>query len=177
MLKKIAVNVSTHQFNSKNFLNDVENVLKAYRIKAKNLELELVESIVVDDVEIVRKKMQSLRDLGISISIDDFGTGYSSLSYLKKLPFTTLKIDKAFVDDIPNDKDDIELVNTILAISNNFKLEVVSEGVENYEQYSYLKGMSCDYMQGYYCSKPLNAKDFHDLLKSNNGICTILKKR
>ena len=177
LLKKIAVNVSTHQFNSKSFLNEVENVLKSNKINARNLELELVESIIVDDVEIVRKKMQSLRDLGISISIDDFGTGYSSLSYLKKLPFTTLKIDKAFVDDIPDDKDDIELVNTILAISNNFKLEVVSEGVENYEQYSYLKGMSCDYMQGYYCSKPLSAKDFHDLLKSDNGICTILKKR
>jgi len=173
-LSKIAINLSAHQFNNPNFLVEIKNMIEEKGIDASCLELELVESIVVDNVEEVSNKMQKLRDLGMSISIDDFGTGYSSLSYLKKLPFTTLKIDRSFVMDLQDDRDDKELVSAILMIAQNFNFDVVSEGVETYEQYQFLNEKQCTYLQGYYCSKPLSVTDFSDLLQSSNGVCTKL---
>ncbi|MCX6076812.1 MAG: EAL domain-containing protein [Campylobacterales bacterium] len=170
-LKKIAINISVHQFDNPEFLNQVDRILKSSGIKPQNLELELVESIIVKDVETVREKMQELRDLGVGISIDDFGTGYSSLSYLKKLPFTTLKIDKSFVQDIQFDADDKELISTILTIAKNFNLDVVAEGVETAEQYQFLSERMCGYMQGYYCSKPMSVLSFEKLLISSAGVC------
>ncbi|MBU1658741.1 EAL domain-containing protein [bacterium] len=165
-LKKIAVNVSVHQFNNSNFLMQVNQAIQKNEIEPHSLELELTESIIVSDVNIVRAKMQELRDLGVGISIDDFGTGYSSLSYLKKLPFTTLKIDKSFVQDIQYDADDKELISTILTIADNFDLEVLAEGIENYEQYTFLNDKGCQYFQGYYYAKPMSAENFTKLLES-----------
>ncbi|MFA6192181.1 MAG: EAL domain-containing protein [Sulfurimonas sp.] len=176
-LKKIAVNISVHQFDNPEFLNQVDRVLQNSGIKPQNLELELVESIIVKDVETVREKMQELRDLGVGISIDDFGTGYSSLSYLKKLPFTTLKIDKSFVQDIQFDADDKELISTILTIAKNFNLDVVAEGVETAEQYQFLSEKMCGYMQGFYCSKPMNALSFTNLLASSAGVCEMVSNQ
>ena len=169
--KKIAVNVSTYQFNNKSFLTQVENVIKSSQIRPENLELELTESIIVTDIESVRNKMIKLRNLGVNLSIDDFGTGYSSLSYLKMLPFTTLKIDKSFTQDIQDNVDDKELISTIITIAQNFNLEVVIEGVETYEQYLFTYGKRPKYMQGYYCSKPVSKEQFTLMLDSNNGVC------
>ncbi|MFA6136483.1 MAG: EAL domain-containing protein [Sulfurimonas sp.] len=176
-LKKIAVNISVHQFDNPEFLNQVNRILHSSGIKPQNLELELVESIIVKDVNIVREKMQKLRDLGIGLSIDDFGTGYSSLSYLKKLPFTTLKIDKSFVQDIQFDADDKELISTILTIAKNFNLDVVAEGVETDEQYKFLSERMCGYMQGFYCSKPMNVLSFTNLLASSEGVCEMVSNQ
>ncbi|MDD2791173.1 MAG: EAL domain-containing protein [Sulfurimonas sp.] len=169
--KKIAVNISVRQFNYSGFVKQVEDIIKYTGINPKNLELELVESVIVQEVESVRQKMQQLRKVGVQISIDDFGTGYSSLSYLKSLPFTTLKIDKSFIQDIEADIDDKELISTILTIAKNFNLEVIAEGVELSEQYSFLDERNCDYMQGYYCAKPMDAKSFEAFLASGNGYC------
>ena len=170
-LKKIAVNVSVHQFNAPEFLVQVQNIIAKSGIQREHLELELTESIIVKDIEKVRNKMQQLRDLGVNLSIDDFGTGYSSLSYLKKLPFTTLKIDKSFTQDIANDIDDKELISTIITIAENFNLEVVIEGVETYEQYAFVNEKRATFMQGYYCSKPMEKDSFEAMLESNNGVC------
>ncbi|ADN09008.1 sensor domain-containing protein [Sulfurimonas autotrophica] len=167
-LQKIAVNISAHQFENSNFLHDVDSIIKKTNIKPSCLELELVESALVENLKTVSTRMQKLRDLGVSISIDDFGTGYSSLSYLKKLPFTTLKIDKSFVMDIQNDVDDKELISAILMIAQTFNFEVVAEGVETQEQYLFLKEKKCTYLQGYYCSKPLPNEQFIQFLRKNS---------
>lgn len=167
-LQKIAVNISAHQFENPNFLHDVALIMKQTTINPNCLELELVESALVENLETVSTRMQNLRDLGVSISIDDFGTGYSSLSYLKKLSFTTLKIDKSFVMDIQNDIDDKELISAILMIAQTFNFEVVAEGVETHEQYLFLKEKKCTYLQGYYCSKPLPNKQFIQFLRKNS---------
>jgi diguanylate cyclase (GGDEF)-like protein/PAS domain S-box-containing protein len=171
---RIAVNISVRQFNYSGFLEQVKYIINDTGINPNCLELELVESIIVKDVEMVREKMNKLRKLGIRISIDDFGTGYSSLSYLKKLPFTTLKIDKSFVQDIQDDADDKELVSTILTIAKNFNLEVIAEGVETYEQYTFLQERACDYMQGYYCSRPMDVKSFEVFFVSTGGFCQVI---
>lgn len=173
-LKKIAVNVSVHQFNAPDFLTQVENILTQSGIKKEHLELELTESIIVKDISGVRAKMQQLRDLGVNLSIDDFGTGYSSLSYLKKLPFTTLKIDKSFTQDIGHDIDDKELISTIITIAENFNLEVVIEGVETYEQYAFVNERKATFMQGYFCSKPMEKESFEAMLTLTNGICPVM---
>ena len=173
-LKKIADIVSVHQFNAPNFLMQVENIIAQSGIVKEHLELELTESIIVKDISGVRAKMQQLRDLGVNLSIDDFGTGYSSLSYLKKLPFTTLKIDKSFTQDIGNDVDDKELISTIITIAENFNLEVVIEGVETYEQYAFVNERKATFMQGYFCSKPMEKESFEAMLESSNGICSIM---
>ena len=173
-LKKIAVNVSVHQFNAPEFLLQVENIIAQSGIQKEHLELELTESIIVKDIEKVRNKMQQLRDIGVKLSIDDFGTGYSSLSYLKKLPFSTLKIDKSFTQDIGNDIDDKELISTIITIAENFNLEVVIEGVETYEQYAFVNERRATFMQGYFCSKPMEKESFEAMLESSNGVCSIM---
>lgn len=173
-LKKIAVNISAYQFDNPKFLQQVATLIASSTINPICLELELVESALVEDVDKISTKMQALRDLGISMSIDDFGTGYSSLSYLKKLPFTTLKIDKSFVMDLQDNNENKELINAILMIAQNFNFDVVAEGVETYGQYLYLKEKNCTYMQGYYCSRPIPAYDFTELLKQNAGSCTKL---
>ena len=102
--------------------------------------------------------------MGVRLSIDDFGTGYSSLSYLKSLPVSELKIDKSFIDDILKDSDDLEVVKAIIEIGKALRLNIVAEGVETFEQYNLLKNLKVDYIQGYYFSKPLTAKDFIQFL-------------
>ncbi|DAB29325.1 MAG TPA: hypothetical protein CFH84_10110 [Sulfurimonas sp. UBA12504] len=171
---RIAVNVSVRQFNYPDFVKQVEEILYSSGITPQSLELELVESIIVKDIHSARKKMDKLRKLGVRLSIDDFGTGYSSLAYLKRLPFTTLKIDKSFVQDIQDDVDDKELISTILTIAKNFNLEVVAEGVESYEQYSFLHERLCDYMQGYYCSRPMSVENFEIFFTATGGFCQVI---
>lgn len=159
-LETIAINISVRQFNNADFVSSLKEMIKQSGIDPMNIELELVESIIIDDLEKAKIKMQELKKLGIGLSIDDFGTGYSSLSYLKQLPFTTLKIDQSFVKDIEVDPEDKELIETILNIAKRFRLKVVAEGVETKEQYHFLKEKGCDFYQGYLCSKALDNDSF-----------------
>jgi len=172
-LRKISVNVSSKQFNENSFIQKVLQAINRHGIKPGQLELELTESIIIDNLEKVSKQMRRLRGHNVLISIDDFGTGYSSLSYLKRLPFTTLKIDKSFTQDIQTDTDDAELISTIITIAHGFDLKVIAEGVETPEQHTFLDQHRCDYFQGYYCSTPISAKAFFDLLLANDGICAV----
>ncbi len=171
-LRKIAVNVSSKQFNEATFIDKVLHAVRQSGIKPSQLELELTESIIVDNLEKISENMKLLRAHNVDISIDDFGTGYSSLSYLKKLPLSTLKIDKSFTQDIQTDVDDAELISTIIAITHRFNLDVIAEGVETKEQYAFLDKNQCNYFQGYYCSQPLPNKDFFNLLQTHKVICT-----
>ena len=123
------------------------------------LELEITESMTMD-VNYAIKTLRELRQLGVRISIDDFGTGYSSLSYLKKFPINYLKIDKSFVSDIMNDESDANIVGTIISMAHNLGLKVIAEGVEDKEQLRFLQLRNCDFVQGYFFSRPISSRNF-----------------
>ena len=133
-------------------------------IKPTELELEITESVLLQDVDKTLVELKALKEAGVSLSIDDFGTGYSSLSYLKRFPIDTIKIDRSFVQDLHQDTDDAAICAAILAMSQQLGLNVVAEGVETREQLEFLRRHNCDHIQGYICSKPLPASEFLALL-------------
>lgn len=166
-IDRIAINVSAVQFKQDDFVEKVIRIVAESGIVPSMLELELTESTIIDKVDTVIQKMNRLRAAGINISMDDFGTGYSSLAYLKRLPFTTLKIDRSFVRDIMIDSDDAALIETILSMASIFKFEVIAEGVETIEQFRFLENHGCQFFQGYLCSRPVKAVHFEELLSQN----------
>jgi diguanylate cyclase (GGDEF)-like protein len=167
---QMAVNLSVRQFGQKSLFKSIVNILKETGLDAKQLELELTESMLMSDTKETLKILRSLKSLGIKLSIDDFGTGYSSLAYLKDLPVHTLKIDKSFTDEIVLHSEEAPIVNSIISLAKNLKLHVVAEGVENYEQVRYLIAHGCDEIQGYYFSKPASADVIESLLKSEKNL-------
>ena len=167
---QIAVNLSARQFGQKDLLKSITDILLETGMNPLKLELELTESMIMNDAEDAKKILQSIKSLGIHLSIDDFGTGYSSLSYLKNLPVDTLKIDKSFTDDIVLHSDEAPIVASIIALAKNLKLKVVAEGVETYEQVKYLRAHRCDEIQGYYFSKPEKAEAIEFLLKTEKRL-------
>ncbi|WP_201243464.1 EAL domain-containing protein [Rheinheimera salexigens] len=151
----IAVNVSALQFNEENFVEQLEQTLHKVQLEPKWFELELTESLLLDNIEQVVHKLHHLKQLGINISIDDFGTGYSSLSYLKRLPIDNLKIDRSFIREIVTDQKDAAITRGIIAMAHQLGVKVIAEGVETIAQSTLLYKYSCDDLQGYYFSKPL----------------------
>jgi len=128
------------------------------------LEFEITESTIMKNPEMAITLLQNLISLGIQISVDDFGTGYSSLSYLRRLPLTTLKIDRSFIRELPVNKDDISIVKAITVLAHSLRLKVVAEGVETQEQHDFLKEIGCDGMQGFFWNKPLPSNDITTIL-------------
>ncbi len=161
---KISVNVSSMQFKAKDLLDKVKAALADSKLDAKWLELEITESMLMNDVEGAIARMQAVRDLGCGLSIDDFGTGYSSLSYLGRFPITTLKIDRAFVKDVQENPNTAEIARAIIGLSRGLNLEVVAEGAELKEHIDFLRDNGCDSIQGFYYSKPLDVKTFESKL-------------
>lgn len=161
----LAVNVSGHQFRQANFVAKITAMLLKYDINPARLKLELTESVVLNDVAEVVGKMHALKALGIRLSMDDFGTGYSSLSYLKNLPLDQIKIDQSFVRDLTTNANDAMMIQTIIDIGKNFKLNIIAEGVETTEQFNFLKMCGCMAFQGYYFSQPLEVEAFMQLLE------------
>jgi len=164
---RIAVNLSAVQFTQSNLVGMIADILKESRLPAKYLELEITEGTVMDSPQKAIDTMLQIRAMGIHLSLDDFGTGYSSLAYLKKFPLNTLKIDKAFVDDIEESEQGRNMVATIVTIAHNLGLQVVAEGVETNQQLSFLSGLRCEQLQGYLYSKPLPERDFRSYLLSH----------
>ncbi|QFT91131.1 Cyclic di-GMP phosphodiesterase Gmr [Bacillus sp. THAF10] len=163
---RMAVNISSRQFQQSDLLDRVKNILQETGLAAHYLELELTESIIQDSKHAV-VKMQQLKDMGIHLSIDDFGTGYSSLNYLKTFPIHTLKIDQSFTRNIYADPKDASLVETIITMAHNLNLKVIAEGVETVEQLQFLQQKQCNEAQGYYFSRPISAEDMRGLLEGN----------
>lgn len=163
---KLAVNVSPHQFSHSDMVHSVTKVLAKTQFPAQFLELELTETGLMENHEKTRTTLDNLRQLGVSISIDDFGTGYSSLAYLKYFPISTLKIDKSFIDDIPEKEDDMTIAETIISMGHTLGFKVLAEGVETMEQLEFLREKGCDEYQGYFKSKPLPVDKFELLLKA-----------
>jgi diguanylate cyclase (GGDEF)-like protein/PAS domain S-box-containing protein len=165
-LQRIAVNLSARQFRHPELVRRIAGILEETRLPARHLELEVTESMVMQNPENAAAVLSELRAMGISIAVDDFGTGYSSLSYLKRFPIHFLKIDRSFVSGIPQDADDAAITKGIIALARSLNLKLIAEGVETAEQREFLKRSGCDEGQGYLFSKPVPAADIERLLRS-----------
>ncbi len=161
----VSVNVSSRQRGKEFTPWLLASIIKEYNISSKWLTLEITEGLLLDDNEAVIEWLEGFKDLGVTLSIDDFGTGYSSLSYLKKFPVDVLKIDRSFVRELPDNKDDASLVEAILAMGNSLGLSIVAEGVETEQQRDFLQAHNCEYLQGYFYSKPVPEKQLLQWLK------------
>lgn len=159
----VSVNVSALQFQQSDFVERVATSLCTAGLDPALLELELTESILIQDANEALTRLHALAELGVSLAIDDFGTGYSSLAYLKKFPISKLKIDRAFVMGLPEDEGDRAIVGATIAMARALKLAVVAEGVETREQRDFLKGLMCESFQGFLCSPGLPALEFESL--------------
>jgi len=155
----MAVNLSTRTLYDQELLSMVTELLQKYGVAPSRLTLEITESTVMDDPERAQVALARLRALGVSLAMDDFGTGYSSLAYLKRLPLDEIKIDKAFVLGLGADADpaDVAIVRAVIAMARPLRCEVVAEGVESMETWTFLRELGCDLAQGYYLSRPLPA--------------------
>ena len=160
----LAVNVSAKQFAVPDFVDQVANVLKTHKVNPSRLKLELTESVLLEDMAATIQKMHALKALGVTLAMDDFGIGYSSLSYLKQLPLDQLKIDQGFVQGITKDGSDAMLVQTIIDLATNFRLNVIAEGVETQAQLTFLKHHECKAFQGFLFSMALPLNEFERLL-------------
>jgi len=161
----LSLNLSIKQLQAKDFLPMLKEILAENECKPEWLELEITESQIMENPEYTIEILQQISDLGIKLAIDDFGTGYSSLSYLKRLPIHKLKIDQSFVRDIPADKDDMAIVETIIALSQSLKLEIIAEGVETKEQKDFLVAHDCLNIQGFYYSKAVSKEAMQEMLE------------
>ncbi|MBS1246191.1 MAG: hypothetical protein H6R47_390 [Proteobacteria bacterium] len=162
---RIAVNLSGRQLSQKNLVDIVAATLTRCAGARGMLELEITESLLMQDLERIAGTLEALVALGVTVSMDDFGTGYSSLSYLKRLPIDVLKIDQSFVRDITSDPDDAAIVKAIIAMAHSLGIKVIAEGVETAEQLAFLRQHRCDGMQGYYFSRPVPPEQFIKLLQ------------
>jgi EAL domain-containing protein (putative c-di-GMP-specific phosphodiesterase class I) len=162
----ICVNVSARQFMERNWVGRVADALRDSGLEARYLELELTESLIMQDAEQAVETMKELQRLGVQLSIDDFGTGYSSLSALKRFPVGRLKIDKSFIDNLPDDENDKAVVSAVISLGQKLKLQIIAEGVETEAQAAFLRENNCDEMQGYFFSKPLPAAGIEELIRT-----------
>ena len=165
--KSVSVNISSVDLQQPNFLENVEEIINDTGIDPGILELEITETVLMESLDSSINILRELMDMGIRIALDDFGTGYSSLSYLRKIPINTLKIDKSFIDNITSNQKEESIINNIIQMAHGLELKVVAEGVETKEQLSVLKERECDYIQGYYFSKPLPAYEIEKLLEKD----------
>ncbi|MCR4727894.1 MAG: bifunctional diguanylate cyclase/phosphodiesterase [Lachnospiraceae bacterium] len=160
----LSINISSIQYNRPDFVSKVLSAVKKYGMDPEELELEITESVLIDDFKLVIQKMYELRDYGIKVSLDDFGTGFSSLSYLKGLPIDTLKIDKSFIESVTSDEASKVITEAVINMSKRLGFETVAEGVETKEQLDYLNEVSCDLIQGYYLGKPMDESGIEEIL-------------
>jgi diguanylate cyclase (GGDEF)-like protein len=164
----ICVNVSARQFKERNWVGRVADALRESGLNAKCLELELTESLIMQDVEQAVATMRELQILGVQLSVDDFGTGYSSLAALKNFPVARLKIDKSFISDILTNESDRAVASAVISLGQKLNLRVIAEGVETEEQVTFLRENNCDEMQGYHFSKPIPAPDIERLFATQS---------
>lgn len=166
----VAVNLSAHQLNSPSIKHKVKEVLARTGLKPEYLELEITETSLMQNMENTLDMLREIRATGVSISIDDFGIGYSSLTHLKRLPVDTLKIDKSFIHDLLDDRDDAAIVSATIALAHHMELKVIAEGVTTLEEIRFLADLECDEMQGYFFSEALPAQQLEDLLRRKDWL-------
>jgi len=166
---RVAVNLSPRQLNDPELVAEVRAVLAQTGLKPDLLELEVTESSVMHNVERALEVLGALKAMGVRLAIDDFGTGYSSLAQLKRFPIDTLKVDRSFIRELPNDSEDKAIAEAIIAMGKTLGLTVVAEGVETGEQQAFLRERACDQMQGFYFSRPVTAPQFAELLQAQRS--------
>jgi len=171
---RVATNLSVRQFRQTDISRVIRRTLEETGLEPGYLELEITESLVMQDSDRVLTILNEVKDMGIHLTMDDFGTGYSSLSYLNRLPFDKLKIDLSFVRDITSNPNSAAIAKTIIAMAHSLRLKVIAEGVETEGQLNYLLDLKCDEIQGYYFSRPIPASEFGELL--GNSRCLRLRK-
>jgi EAL domain-containing protein (putative c-di-GMP-specific phosphodiesterase class I) len=164
----VSVNISSQQLKLGLSRATLQSVLEETQLPASRLNLEITESLLIDDSSKALTWLEECRQMGLKLYIDDFGTGYSSLSYLKKFPVDVLKIDKSFIRDISTDPDDATLVEAIITLAHSFNLRVIAEGVEDDVQLAFLCDLDCDLIQGFYYSRPLKSADFIHYVRQAN---------
>lgn len=165
----VAVNISARQFLNKDLLVHIKEALDESGMAPELLELEITESMVMHQVDQAVAQLQEIKNLGARIAIDDFGTGYSSLAQLKRFPIDTLKVDRSFISEVAHDSEDQAITEAIIAMGKSLSLTIIAEGVETKEQQDFLRGRSCDEMQGYYFSKPVPPSEFSELMRKHVG--------
>jgi len=163
-LKTISINISSIQLYQDRFIEDVTNIVKEVNIQTKDIILEITETHIMKNIIHSMTILEKLKKLGFNISIDDFGTGYSSLSYLKRFPISELKIDKSFIENVPENKDDVSIIKAIMALSSSMEYINIAEGIENITQEQFLADNGCQVGQGYYFCKPKTKEDLIEFL-------------
>jgi EAL domain-containing protein (putative c-di-GMP-specific phosphodiesterase class I) len=161
----MSVNLSMRQLNDEGLVREIESVLRDTCMDPELLEFEITESMIMHNAERAVKVLTAIKQLGVRLAIDDFGTGYSSLAHLKRFPIDTLKVDRSFIREVPEDAEDRAIAEAIIAMGKTLSLTVVAEGVETLEQQAFLSARACDEMQGYLFSTPVAAQDFALLLR------------
>jgi EAL domain-containing protein (putative c-di-GMP-specific phosphodiesterase class I) len=168
-LQRVSINLSSVQLRQHDFLEKIQKIMEKTGIKGEQIEVELTERILFEFSSSNLKLLNEFRRMGCEISIDDFGTGYSSMSYLKDLPIDTVKIDKAFIDDLSTNTHDQKVVKAIIALSKSLGYKVIAEGIETEAQEQFLYENRCDIGQGYYFSKPLDKDTFLNFIIEKSG--------
>jgi len=166
----VAVNLSVRQFRQTNIADVISQILRDTGLDPRFLELEITESLILQNSDSVITILNEIKEMGISLTMDDFGTGYSSLSYLKRFPFDKIKIDQAFVRDITSNPNSAAIAKTVIAMAHGLHLKVIAEGVETEGQLQYLRDNNCDEIQGYFFSRPIPAGNFEELLRSGRSL-------
>jgi len=169
-LEKISVNLSSLQFKQSDLVSQTRKILRETKLEAKYLELELTESVIMNDADTTIEILQALKEMGVRLSVDDFGTGYSSLNYLSKFPLDELKIDRSFIVDVDSNSHNASIVTAIVAMANSLDLDLVAEGVETESQLAFVREQGVRLVQGFYFSKPVAAEEFKTLLKKHQLI-------
>ena len=168
VIPKFAVNLSPRQFRDPNLIQGIRDIFKESGFDPKRLDLEITENLLMGDTDTVREQLYELTKLGIELSIDDFGTGYSSLSYLRQLPISNLKIDRSFVQELPDNADDSAIVSSTISMAHYLGMKTVAEGIETREQLRFLKHAGCDIAQGYLISRPLPLDELSHFIKTSS---------
>lgn len=163
---RVSVNLSGQHFKQPNLIEKTEQILKETSLESRCLELEIVESDLIDNLELATVVLEQLKELGVGLSLDDFGTGYSSLSYLHRFPVDKIKIDRSFISRIDTQQDSLEIVRAIVTLGQSLGINLIAEGIETQKQLALLQQLQCQYGQGYFFSKPLSASQGDALLKS-----------
>jgi EAL domain-containing protein (putative c-di-GMP-specific phosphodiesterase class I) len=165
---RVAVNLSARQFAEDSLIRLVSDVLRETGLGADALELEITESLVMQNPEQTAKLLALLKEMGVHLAMDDFGTGYSSLAYLKRFPIDSIKIDRSFIQGLPGDVDDATITQAVIAMAHSLRLRAIAEGVETGQQLQFLREHRCDEIQGYYFSRPLPFEQFAEHLRAHS---------
>jgi diguanylate cyclase (GGDEF)-like protein/PAS domain S-box-containing protein len=166
----MCINISPRQLMDPQLLNKIKTILIEQHFIAQHLEIEITESVAIDNFEDTISKLNQIRELGVKVALDDFGTGYSSLNYLRQFPIDALKIDRSFINDVMLNSQTAAIVTSIISIAHSLKVPVIAEGVETEEQFNFLYDLNCDYIQGYFISPPVPVNEIEEILRKNASL-------